>query len=61
MKIHYRLINRNPQFPRAQMRVACGAPNCRWTEHTTSDISKVECKRCLKIAEKVRKDTPDHE
>lgn len=46
MKTHFRAINRNPGFPRPQFRIACGCC-AHWTENTTSDASKVDCKSCL--------------
>lgn len=56
MKMHFRRISRQSNkswHPRYgfQFRVACGT-DARWTSDTTSDKSKVTCKRCLKFIEK---------
>lgn len=57
MKTHFRLIDRNPKALR-EFAVACGA-DVHWTYDTTSDKSKVDCKRCLrKIAKIGNKPTP---
>ncbi len=55
MKMHLRLINRSGQ-PLPQFRIACGNPLAKWTSDTTSDASKLTCKRCQKAA--TRKEAP---
>lgn len=52
-KVHFRVINRSPKALR-QFSNPCGT-NAHWTRDTTSDASKVTCKRCL---EYINKKTP---
>ena len=48
MKKHYRLIRRNlAGLFGDSFKVACGA-DVPWTLATTSDVSHVDCKRCLR-------------
>ena len=50
MKTHLRIIDLRPKA-RAQFRVACGCPATNWTRDTTSDLPKVDCRRCRQSAE----------
>jgi len=52
MKTHYRRVRigirtEERPFKGPELSVPCGSQNVRWTEHTTKDVSKVTCKRCL--------------
>jgi hypothetical protein len=48
MKTHFRRIDRKAVV---EFRVACGT-DAHWTRDTTSDKSKVTCKKCLAFIEK---------
>jgi hypothetical protein len=54
--MHYRWIRREQHGCFGDsFRVACGA-DVKWTMFTTSDITQVDCKRCLKKIELIKKE-----